>query len=102
MVINDKLLMEMYYGWKFIVFGLDGKLYVFVGVFCNICCFDENWYVNIMCMNVDGSGLELVVCGICNMVGFDWYLIMYELWFIDNGCDLMGDDVFDDELNCII
>lgn len=52
-------------------------------------------------MNVDGSGCEVVVCGICNMVGFVWYFDLGELWFIDNGCDMMGDDVFDDKLNCV-
>ncbi|MCP1172808.1 PQQ-dependent sugar dehydrogenase [Ralstonia chuxiongensis] len=100
-VINDKLPTETHHGWKFIAFGPDGKLYVPVGAPCNICRPDENRYANIMRMNADGSGLELVARGIRNTVGFDWHPTTHELWFTDNGRDLMGDDVPDDELNRI-
>jgi glucose/arabinose dehydrogenase len=34
-----------------------------------------------------------------NTVGFDWHPISRELWFTDNGRDLLGDDVPSDELN---
>lgn len=91
----------MYYGWKFIVFGLEGKFYVLIGVLCNVCDCGKV-YVKIICMNVDGSGLEDVVYGICNLVGFDWQLGIDCLWFIFNGCDLMGDDLFSDMLNEVI
>lgn len=101
MAINDKLPTETHHGWKFIAFGPDGKLYVPVGAPCNICRPDENRYANIMRMNADGSGLELVARGIRNTVGFDWHPTTHELWFTDNGRDLMGDDVPDDELNRI-
>jgi len=98
-VVNDKLPTETHHGWKFIAFGPDGKLYVPVGAPCNVCRPDENRYANIMRMNADGSGLELVARGIRNTVGFDWHPVTHELWFTDNGGDLMGDDVPDDELN---
>ncbi|CAJ0785285.1 hypothetical protein LMG19083_01280 [Ralstonia psammae] len=100
-VVNDKLPTETHHGWKFIAFGPDGKLYVPVGAPCNICRPDENRYANVMRMNADGSGLELVARGIRNTVGFDWHPTTHELWFTDNGRDLMGDDVPDDELNRI-
>jgi len=100
-VVNDKLPTETHHGWKFIAFGPDGKLYVPVGAPCNICRPDENRYANLMRMNADGSGLELVARGIRNTVGFDWHPKTRELWFTDNGRDLMGDDVPDDELNRI-
>ncbi|CAJ0744876.1 hypothetical protein R16034_04904 [Ralstonia edaphis] len=100
-VVNDKLPTETHHGWKFIAFGPDGRLYVPVGAPCNICRPDENRYANLMRMNADGSGLELVARGIRNTVGFDWHPTTHELWFTDNGRDLMGDDVPDDELNRI-
>jgi glucose/arabinose dehydrogenase len=34
-----------------------------------------------------------------NSVGFDWHPVTKELWFTDNGRDMMGDDVPPDELN---
>ena len=100
-VVNDKLPTETHHGWKFIAFGPDGKLYVPVGAPCNICRPDENRYANLMRMNADGSGLELVARGIRNTVGFDWHPVTHQLWFTDNGRDLMGDDIPNDELNRI-
>lgn len=100
-IVNDTLPTETHHGWKFIAFGPDGKLYVPVGAPCNICRPDENRYANLMRMNADGSRLELVARGIRNTVGFDWHPSTHELWFTDNGRDLMGDDVPDDELNRI-
>ncbi|ENZ78195.1 glucose/sorbosone dehydrogenase [Ralstonia pickettii OR214] len=100
-IVNDKLPTETHHGWKFIAFGPDGKLYVPVGAPCHICRPDENRYANLMRMNADGSRLELVARGIRNTVGFDWHPSTHELWFTDNGRDLMGDDVPDDELNRI-
>ena len=37
--------------------------------------------------------------GVRNSVGFDWHPVTRELWFTDNGRDMMGDDVPNDELN---
>ncbi|MCY4158298.1 MAG: sorbosone dehydrogenase family protein, partial [Bacteroidetes bacterium] len=36
-VVVDDLPTERHHGWKFIAFGPDGKLYVPVGVPCNVC-----------------------------------------------------------------
>lgn len=92
---------ETHHGWKFIAFGPDGKLYVPVGAPCNVCERDPDLYAALHRMNPDGSGLELVARGIRNTVGFDWHPKTGELWFSDNGRDLMGDDVPDCELNRI-
>ncbi len=100
-VVSDRFPTETHHGWKFIAFGPDGKLYVPVGAPCNVCHRDENRYANLMRMNADGSGLEVVARGIRNTVGFDWHPVTHELWFTDNGADMMGDDVPDDELNRI-
>jgi glucose/arabinose dehydrogenase len=50
-------------------------------------------------MDPDGSHYEVVARGIRNSVGFAWHPVTHELWFTDNGRDLMGDDVPDDKLN---
>jgi glucose/arabinose dehydrogenase len=98
-VVNRNLPTETHHGWKFIAFGPDGKLYVPVGAPCNICDPDSNRYANISRMNPDGSGLEVYARGVRNSVGFDWHPVTKELWFTDNGTDMMGDDIPNDELN---
>jgi glucose/arabinose dehydrogenase len=98
-VVSDRFPSETHHGWKFIAFGPDGKLYVPVGAPCNICAEDPDRYANIMRMNRDGSGLEVYARGVRNSVGFDWDPRTGDLWFTDNGRDMLGDDVPPDELN---
>jgi glucose/arabinose dehydrogenase len=98
-VVTDKLPTETHHGWKFIAFGPDGKLYVPVGAPCNICEPDPQRYANILRMNADGSGAEVFARGVRNSVGFDWQPQTHELWFTDNGRDMLGDDAPPDELN---
>jgi glucose/arabinose dehydrogenase len=97
--INDKLPSEHHHGWKFIAFGPDGKLYVPQGAPCNICRADPDRYAMIGRMDPDGSRYETIARGIRNTVGFAWHPATHELWFTDNGRDMMGDDVPDDKLN---
>jgi glucose/arabinose dehydrogenase len=98
-VVSNRFPTDTHHGWKFIAFGPDGKLYVPVGAPCNICEPDPDRYANIMRMNRDGSGLEVYARGVRNTVGFDWDPHSGELWFTDNGRDLLGDDSPPDELN---
>lgn len=90
---------ETAHGWKFIAFGPDGKLYVPVGAPCNICRPDRERYANLQRMNPDGSDREVVAYGVRNTVGFTWHPQTHQLWFTDNGRDMLGDDQPDDELN---
>jgi len=90
---------ETHHGWKFIAFGPDGKLYVPVGAPCNICEPDPDRYALIARLNPDGSGYEIVARGVRNSVGFDWDPRSQDLWFTDNGRDLLGDNQPPDELN---
>ena len=99
-VITDVLPDDEQHGWKFIAFGPDDKLYVPIGAPCNI-CDRGNDYAKLVRMNADGSGLEDVAYGIRNTVGFTWHPVDGRLWFTDNGRDLLGDDLPDDELNVI-
>ena len=97
-VINEEYPSKKHHGWKFIDFGPDGKLYVPVGAPCNN-CESEDIFNTITRINPDGSGLEIVHRGIRNTVGFTWHPNTEELWFTDNGRDLMGNDTPDCELN---
>ncbi len=100
-LINDEFPTDRSHGWKYIAFGPDGKLYVPVGAPCNICdAHKQNpKYNTIMRMDADGSNLEMYATGIRNTVGFTWHPTTKELWFTDNGRDMMGDDIPADELN---
>jgi glucose/arabinose dehydrogenase len=97
-LVYGKYPTERHHGWKFIRFGPDGWLYVPVGAPCNI-CEREAPYASITRLKPDGSAMEVVARGVRNSVGFDWDPETKELWFTDNGRDLMGDDVPPDELN---
>jgi len=98
-IIYDKFPKETHHGWKYIAFGPDGKLYVPIGAPCNICEPKEPIYASIHRMNADGTGLELFASGIRNTVGFTWHPDTKDLWFTDNGRDMLGDDVPPCELN---
>ncbi len=99
-VLRDDLPTERHHGWKYIGFGPDGKLYVPVGAPCNVC--DEPVpYASMLRMDPDGTNQEVVARGIRNTVGFDWHPKSGELWFSDNGRDMMGDEIPPDELNRI-
>jgi glucose/arabinose dehydrogenase len=84
--------------WKFIAFGPDDLLYMSVGSTCNICA-PAAMTAAIVRMKPDGSGMEVFAEGVRNSVGFDWHPVTHELWFTDNGRDMLGDDVPNDELN---
>ncbi|MBI4551305.1 MAG: sorbosone dehydrogenase family protein [Candidatus Latescibacteria bacterium] len=98
-IVNDRFPGDAHHGWKFIRFSPDGMLYVPVGAPCNVCEEDDTRYASIMRMNPDGSGLEVFASGVRNTVGFDWHPETRELWFTDNGRDMMGDNIPPDELN---
>ncbi|QOI97930.1 MAG: sorbosone dehydrogenase family protein [Flammeovirgaceae bacterium] len=97
-IINDKYPDKTHHGWKYIAFGPDGKLYVPVGAPCNICESDEI-FATITRINPDGSGREIFARGVRNTVGFTWHPETNEMWFTDNGRDMMGDDLPPCELN---
>lgn len=98
-VLRDDFPSDKHHGWKYIAFGPDGWLYVPVGAPCNICEMSDPRYASITRMKADGSEVEVFAHGVRNSVGFDWHPDTGELWFTDNGRDLMGDDVPSDELD---
>jgi glucose/arabinose dehydrogenase len=98
-MVYDKLPGDVPHGWKFIKIGPDGKLYVPVGAPCNICEPDRDKYTQILRMNLDGTGVESVLKGMRNTVGFDWHPKTKELWFGDNQRDWLAEDMPLDEVN---
>lgn len=88
------------HGWKYIDFGPDGHLYVPVGAPCNI-CDEEEPFSTLLRVAPDGAGYEVHARGIRNTVGFDWHPETGELWFTDNGRDMLGDEQPYCELNRI-
>ena len=98
-VIYDQYPTEAHHGWKYIAFGPDGKLYVPVGAPCNICESKDPVYASITRLNADGSGMEVFASGVRNTVGFTWHPQTGNIWFTDNGRDMMGDDIPPCELN---
>ncbi len=100
-VIFDGFPTEKHHGWKYIAFGPDGLLYVPVGAPCNVCEKEEPIYASITRINVDNPTPEIVANGVRNSVGFDWDPLTGDIWFTDNGRDMMGDDIPPCELNLI-
>ena len=96
-VLDIDLPSDRHHGWRYIGFGPDDKLYISIGAPCNVC--DEFGYGQIIRLNADGSGRETFASGIRNSVGFTWHPNSAELWFTDNGRDMLGDDLPPGELN---
>jgi glucose/arabinose dehydrogenase len=97
--VKDDYPKEGHHGWKYIAFGPDGKLYVPVGAPCNICESKDEVFASITRINADGTGREIFAKGVRNSVGFTWHPETKELWFTDNGRDMLGDDIPSCELN---
>ena len=91
-VITASYPKDKWHGWKFIAFGPDGKLYVPVGAPCNVCNREKD-------PEPYASITRIAARGVRNTVGFDWHPETKELWFTDNGRDLLGDNAPPDELN---
>jgi glucose/arabinose dehydrogenase len=100
-LVTNKLPDKDHHGWKYIAFGPDDKLYIPVGAPCNICDDNEKdkRFSSIMRMDANGKNLQVFAHGIRNSVGFAWHPDSRELWFTENGRDMLGDDLPPDELN---
>ncbi|TNE54277.1 MAG: sorbosone dehydrogenase family protein [Bacteroidetes bacterium] len=100
-VVYDKYPTDAHHGWKYIAFGPDDKLYIPVGAPCNICEPENPIYCSLTRLDVDHPGAEpeIVQSGIRNTVGFTWHPGNRQLWFTDNGRDMLGDDIPACELN---
>lgn len=102
-LVYDDYPTEFHHGWKYIAFGPDDKLYVPVGAPCNICnrTDEDERFSTITRMDPDGSNREIYAKGVRNSVGFTWHPESGDMWFTDNGRDMLGDDIPPCELNHI-
>jgi glucose/arabinose dehydrogenase len=82
-------------------FGPDGRLYVTVGSSCNVCEEKDKRRAALLRYNPDGGGEEILAEGLRNTVGFVWHPKTGEIWGVDNGRDLIGDDLPPEEINII-
>lgn len=85
--------------------GPDGNMYVSVGSSCNACIENDPRRAALLRFNPDGppgeTGEEIYATGLRNTVGFDWQPGTGNLYGVDNGRDLLGDDIPPEELNLI-
>jgi glucose/arabinose dehydrogenase len=79
----------------------DGKLYLSVGSSCNICIEKNPWRAAISRFNLDGSGGEVFAKGLRNSVGIEFSPYSGDLWAVNNGRDMLGDEHPKEELNII-
>lgn len=98
-IVFDGYPTERHHGWKYIAFGPEGKLYVPVGAPCNVCDKENDIYATITRLDINNPEPEIIARGVRNSVGFDWDPQTGDLWFSDNGRDMMGDDIPPCELN---
>jgi glucose/arabinose dehydrogenase len=97
-VVRDGFTPSGNHQWRYIAFGPDGKLYIALGAPCNVCKTEEP-SATIARMNPDGSAFEIYARGVRNSVGIAFHPQNGQMWFTDNGRDLLGDNLPSDEVN---
>ena len=98
-VVASDLPTDNDHGWKYLVFGPDGYLYVPVGAPCNVCDESDERYASILRMDPDTGDTTVYAHGVRNSVGMAWHPVTGELWFSENGRDWSGNDLPADEIN---
>lgn len=79
----------------------DKQLYLSVGSSCNVCIEKNKLRAAISRFSLDGSGGEIFAEGLRNSVGIEFSPYTGELWGVNNGRDMLGDDHPQEELNII-
>ncbi|PWE52963.1 PEBP family protein [Metarhizobium album] len=84
---------------RVMAFGPDGMLYISVGSTCNACNESNAENATVLRATPDGKSRTIFASGLRNTIGFDWNRETGELWGVDHGIDLLGDEVQPEELN---
>lgn len=84
---------------RVMAFGPDGMLYLSVGSTCNACNESNAENATVLRVTPDGKSRTIFASGLRNTIGFDWHPATGELWGLDHGIDLLGDEVQAEELN---
>jgi glucose/arabinose dehydrogenase len=82
-----------------VVIGPDNYLYVSIGSSCNVCEEVDERRAAIVKYNLEGENEEIFAKGLRNTVGFVFK--DRQIWGVDNGRDLLGDDLPVEEVNII-
>ena len=98
-VLTDKLPPDRMHGWKYLTFGPDGLLYSAIGAPGNILDRGDPYATIIRMKPEPDTQCEIFARGVRNSVGYTWHPDTREMWFTDNGRDVLGDDTPNDELN---
>ncbi len=98
----DDLPSETWHGFRHIRFGPDDKLYLPIGVPCNVCIDPQTKDKRFAAIHKYENGkLVMVADGVRNSVGIDWHPDTQNLYFSDNGRDWLGDNTPSCELNVV-
>lgn len=81
--------------------GPDGQLYITVGSTCNECVEGSPESATLLRMTPDGKSRIIYAKGLRDTIGFDWNPKTGQLWGMDHGIDMLGDDQQPEELNKI-
>jgi len=100
-IITEQLPKKRHHGWKYLSVGPDQHLYVPVGAPCNICLSQDERHASILRIDPKTGVSTLYARGVRNSVGMAWHPKTQQLWFSDNGRDMLGDDVPDEEINVV-
>ena len=93
---------ETWHGFRHIRFGPDDKLYLPIGVPCNVCIEPQVKDARFAAIHrYENEELVMVADGVRNSVGMDWHPVTKNLYFSDNGRDWLGDNTPSCELNVI-
>ncbi len=101
-VVLDGLPDKTHHGWRYMKASPEGRLLVAIGAPCNVCLHPEDErFASICSLKPDGTDFRVETHGVRNSVGFDWHPVSGDLYFTDNGRDMLGDDIPPCELNVL-
>lgn len=83
--------------------GPDEKLYITIGSSCNVCVEADERRASMLIANLDGTEAKVFASGLRNTVDFIFKASVndFKIWGVDNGRDLIGDDIPPEEVNII-
>jgi glucose/arabinose dehydrogenase len=79
----------------------DGKLYLSVGSSCNVCIESNRIRAAVSVFDLNSKTGKIFAEGLRNTVGMEFSPYSGELWGVNNGRDMLGDDFPKEELNII-
>ena len=79
----------------------DGKLYLSVGSSCNVCIESNRIRAAVSVFELNGKQGKIFAEGLRNTVGMEFSPYSGELWGVNNGRDMLGDNFPRGELNII-